>query len=132
MFTPVTTLVLSAALTFLMVMFAASLRTRLWTPSGFRVAAGNREGMAEPSGFVGRADRAAKNMLENMVLFVALVAAAHFAGAASSQGAVTGANVFFWARVAYWLAYLAGVPYLRTAIWGVSVVGLVLIGVAAI
>jgi uncharacterized MAPEG superfamily protein len=40
---------------------------------------------------------------------------------------VLGAHLFFWGRVAYAATYLAGNPWLRTAIWGVSLAGLVLI-----
>jgi uncharacterized MAPEG superfamily protein len=35
-----------------------------------------------------------------------------------------GAQIFFWARVLYLPVYCAGVTYLRTAIWVVSIVGL--------
>jgi uncharacterized MAPEG superfamily protein len=38
-----------------------------------------------------------------------------------------GCQIFFWARLAYAIVYVAGVPWLRTAIWVVSVVGLLLI-----
>jgi hypothetical protein len=31
--------------------------------------------------------------------------------------------VFFWSRLVY-LVYYAGIPALRTAVWGVSIVGL--------
>jgi len=38
-----------------------------------------------------------------------------------------GAQIFFWARLAYALVYLGGIPWLRTAVWTVSIVGLALI-----
>jgi uncharacterized MAPEG superfamily protein len=38
-----------------------------------------------------------------------------------------GAQLFFWARLAYAFVYLAGIPWLRTAVWTVSVIGLILI-----
>ena len=31
---------------------------------------------------------------------------------------------FFWARLTYWPVYLAGIVYLRTAVWAVSILGL--------
>jgi uncharacterized MAPEG superfamily protein len=40
---------------------------------------------------------------------------------------VLGTQLFFWGRLAYAVIYLAGLPWLRTASWAVSVVGLVLI-----
>ena len=35
-----------------------------------------------------------------------------------------GAQCYFWARLAYVPLYAAGVPYLRTVVWGVSLWGL--------
>jgi uncharacterized MAPEG superfamily protein len=35
--------------------------------------------------------------------------------------------LFFWARVAYTAIYIAGVQWVRTAVWSVSVIGLLLI-----
>jgi uncharacterized MAPEG superfamily protein len=116
-------LVWSAILMWLMLMTASALRTQGWTAGGVQRAFGNREDIGEPTPLAGRADRAAKNMLENFVIFIALVAALHFAGKASAQTQL-GANLFFWARVAFWPIYLAGITYLRTAAWGVSIVGL--------
>jgi hypothetical protein len=43
-----------------------------------------------------------------------------------------GATLFFWARLAYWPCYLAGIIYLRTAIWLVSIVGLAMVALAVL
>jgi len=40
---------------------------------------------------------------------------------------VLGAQLYFWARVAYVPAYAAGIPYLRTSIWAASIAGIVLV-----
>jgi uncharacterized MAPEG superfamily protein len=88
--------------------------------------AGNREDMPTLTGWAGRAHRAHRNMLENLVLFAALVLVAHIAGK-SGPMVLLGAQVFFWARLAYALIYVAGIPWLRTASWAVSVVGMILI-----
>jgi len=40
---------------------------------------------------------------------------------------VLGAQLYFWARVAYVPVYAAGIPYLRTLIWAASIVGIVLL-----
>lgn len=87
---------------------------------------GNREGMQEIPGWGGRAVRAHRNMLESLVLFAALVLTAVAAGRTNSM-TLLGAQLFFWARVAYALIYVAGIPYLRTAAWAVSIIGLALI-----
>lgn len=93
---------------------------------GLPALAGNREGMPALTGMAGRAHRAHHNMLENLALFAALVLVAAVAGRANEMTAL-GAQLFFWARLAYAVVYLIGIPWLRTGIWTVSVVGLVLI-----
>ena len=93
---------------------------------GLSTLAGNREGMPELRGWAGRASRAHRNMLENLVLFAALVLVAVVAGKTNSA-TLLGAQLFFWARVAYAIVYCAGIPWLRTGIWTVSVVGMAII-----
>src|SRR5512134_528334 len=87
---------------------------------------GNREALPEATGWAGRAARAHRNMLENLVLFAALVLAAQVAGLANETTAL-GALLFFWGRVAYAVVYVIGIPWVRTGAWAVSIVGLVLI-----
>jgi uncharacterized MAPEG superfamily protein len=87
---------------------------------------GNRENFPALAGWAGRADRAHRNMLQNLVLFTALVLVAVVAGKTNSA-TLLGAQLFFWARLAYAFVYLAGLPWLRTAVWGVSIAGLVVI-----
>jgi uncharacterized MAPEG superfamily protein len=87
---------------------------------------GNRENFPALAGWAGRADRAHRNMLQNLVLFTALVLVAVVAGKTNSA-TLLGAQLFFWARLAYAFVYLAGIPWLRTAVWGVSIAGLVVI-----
>lgn len=41
-----------------------------------------------------------------------------------------GAQLYFWARLAYVPVYAAGIPYLRTLVWVVSIVGIILLLVA--
>ena len=70
-----------------------------------------------------RADRALRNFLETYVAFVGLALALAVTDRAGGAGAI-GAAVWFWARVAYLPLYLFGVPYVRTAVWLVSMIGL--------
>ena len=93
---------------------------------GLPTLAGNREGLGPFTGWVGRAYRAHHNMLESLVLFAVLVLIAVSAGKTNST-TLLGAQLFFWARLAYALVYLAGIPWLRTLVWLASVVGLLLI-----
>jgi uncharacterized MAPEG superfamily protein len=93
---------------------------------GIPKAAGNRERLPELPGWAGRARRAHFNMIENMVLFAPLIIIADIAGRDNGMTEL-GAELFFGARLACAVLYVAGVPYLRTLAWTVSVVGLVLI-----
>src|SRR5262245_35726021 len=105
----------SVILTFIMVSTGSYFRNQAWNLEGMRRAMGNRDNLPPPMPISGRADRAAMNMLENMVMFIALAAALHFSSRDSVQ-AQLGANIFFWARVAYFPVYLAGIGPLRSVI----------------
>ena len=93
---------------------------------GLPALAGNRENMPALEGWAGRASRAHRNMLENIALFAALVLVAQVAGKTNATTAL-GAQIFFWARLVYAGVYIAGVPWLRTGAWVVSIIGLVMI-----
>jgi uncharacterized MAPEG superfamily protein len=117
-------LVWSAVLTFVLVLIAAS---GAQLQVGLERLAGNREDMPEMRGWAGRAQRAHLNMLENLILFAILVLVAQAAGIRNGT-TLLGAQLFFWGRVAHAVLYIAGIPWARTAAWGVSVIGLILIG----
>jgi len=124
-------LVYSAILTFVMIMTAGSAKGRYWTPAGLLFGMGNRDDFPETLPWAGRADRAAKNMMESMLLFGALVVAAQ--GMDVSNDATTlGATLFFWARVVYFPIYVMGVTWVRTGVWAVGLVGLVIIALELI
>jgi uncharacterized MAPEG superfamily protein len=93
---------------------------------GLPTLAGNRENMIDVSGLAGRATRAHRNMLENLALFASLVLVAQVSGHANAMTAL-GAQLFFWGRLAHAIVYLIGLPWIRTGVWAVSMVGLVLI-----
>jgi uncharacterized MAPEG superfamily protein len=116
-------LVWSLGLTFVQ-MVVALIGTILYI--GLPKAAGNRDRLPELTGWSGRARRAHFNMIENMVLFAPLIIVADIAGRDNGM-TERGAELFFWARLAYAVIYVAGIPYLRTLAWAVSAVGLVLI-----
>jgi uncharacterized MAPEG superfamily protein len=113
----------SVALTFVEVVVAASLANN---QVGLAALAGNRDMPIELSGIAGRAVCAHRNMLESLPLFIALVLLAQLANKANAT-TLLGAHLFFWGRLAHWLIYLAGIPWLRTLAFAVSVVGLILI-----
>jgi uncharacterized MAPEG superfamily protein len=116
-------LLFSTILCFVQMLIAA---TGANTQVGLPTLAGNREGLPDVVGWAGRARRAHLNMIENLVLFAALVLITAAAGKANATTA-TGAMIFFWARLAYAVIYLIGIPWLRTVAWFVSVIGMVMI-----
>ncbi|PRC94858.1 MAPEG family protein [Solimicrobium silvestre] len=112
-----------AIVTWLTLLIASMMRARGWTLPGIILALGNRENMPEPLAVADRADRAARNTLENFVLFAALVLTAHAMGVVDHRIEL-GAEIFFWARLAYIPIYIAGIIYVRTVVWTISIIGL--------
>ncbi|HVZ02651.1 MAG TPA: MAPEG family protein [Dongiaceae bacterium] len=92
---------------------------------GLMPLVGNREGFPELKGIAGRARRAHENMVSNLVLFAALALVVAVTGKANAMTAL-GAQLFFWARLVYAVVYLIGIPWARTIVWAISIVGLVL------
>jgi uncharacterized MAPEG superfamily protein len=93
---------------------------------GVKAMAGNRERLPAVAGWAGRAQRAHRNMLENLILFAVLVLVTEITNANNWMTGL-GAELFVGARAAYALVYIAGVPWLRTLIWSVSMAGLIII-----
>jgi len=63
--------------------------------------------------------KAHHNAVENLVVFAALVLAAHALGVAS-EAIATAAIIYFWARVVHALAYTFAVPWVRTLAFAVG------------
>ena len=94
---------------------------------GLDWAAGARDGVAKPlTGIPARLDRARHNFLETFPLFAVAVLLALALNRHSSL-TVLGAQLYFWARLIYVPVYAAGIPYLRTLVWAVSIAGIVLV-----
>jgi uncharacterized MAPEG superfamily protein len=90
---------------------------------GLSPLVGNRDNLPAFGGWAGRARRAHRNMLESLIIFAALVLVAQVTGKSNAVTAL-GAQLFFWARLAYAPVYVIGISWLRTGLWGVSFVGL--------
>ncbi len=123
MSTELTMLALSAGLTFVL---AFPPVVALMMTKGLVFAAGNRDEPYTLPVWGERAGRAYRNMLENFPVFLALVLVVELGGATNETTAL-GATLFLWARVAHAVIYIVGIRYLRTAAFGVSIVGLAMI-----
>src|SRR5437762_1522150 len=66
-----------------------------------------------------RLKKAHYNAVENLVIFAALVLAAHALGVSNSAIA-TAAIVYFWARVVHLVAYTLAWPWVRTLAFAVA------------
>lgn len=86
---------------------------------------GPRDEIPDATPLALRSERALANAGEAMILFFPLALLT-----LSVEGATSGAAIFVLARIVYVPLYLFGVPYLRTLIWGVSLVGLVIMALA--
>jgi len=83
----------------------------------------SRDATPKPTGLAfGRATRALHNYVENYAPFLAvdlgLIATGHSGG--------YGATVWIIARILYLPIYVMGIEYARTAIWAISVVGILM------
>ena len=114
------TLVLAVVQIFLVV----SCRTK---EVGLPYAMSARDKAAPVMGKVtGRLYRAQQNLFETLPLFAAAVLIAHVTG---HEGNLTtlGAALYFFARLVYVPVYAMGVPVVRTLVWAVSLVGLLMV-----
>lgn len=92
---------------------------------GLKWNTGARDGdPAALTGAAARIRRAFRNFLETFPFFAAAVLAVVATGRTSADTAL-GAQLYFWARVAYVPLYAAGIPYVRTLAWAVSLWGLI-------
>lgn len=114
-----TLVVAMTVLTWLAIIVASTLRSK----GDMKLAMSNRDNLPEPTPLAARADRAAKNTMENFILFAALAIAALAAAPANTQ-VLLGAQIFFWARVVYLPIYYLGIPGVRTLVWAIGVAGL--------
>jgi len=78
----------------------------------------------------GRLQRAFGNFRETFVYFAVSVLVVT-AMAKNSPGSALGAQLYFWARVLYVPVYAAGIPVARTLVWAASIIGLVMVLLAA-
>ena len=107
--------------TLIAVVVGGAIRNQEWTKEGRQIGLGNRDNLKEATPMGGRAERAAKNSIEAAAFFVPLALVANAAG--MDAEVMLGAQIAFWARIAYVPIYIAGIKYLRSLVWIIGVVG---------
>lgn len=101
--------------------FVATLTALMWVPyilnmiavRGLVDAVGYPENPPPMAGWAQRMKAAHVNAVENLVVFAALVLAAHAAGI-SNDLTVLACQLYFWARLVHLLAYTFAIPWVRT------------------
>ncbi len=96
---------------------------------GLRYNMGPRDEQKQLTGTGARVQRAFANYMQTFPFFAAAVLIAHVAGRHSWLTTV-GAQLYFWARLAYVPLYATGVPVVRTAAFLAALLGIVMILVA--
>lgn len=121
MATELTMLAWSVLLGFVYIFATSTVVTR---ERGMKWNASARDGDAKPiSPLAGRLQRAQGNFLETFPFFAAAAVAVVVAGRTNDTTALA-AQAYFWARVAYLPLYAAGVPYVRSLVWAVSLLSI--------
>jgi len=94
---------------------------------GYTWTASSRdEAVTALTGVAGRFARALQNFIETFPMFAAAVLMAHVADRHNWM-TEWGVQLYFWARVAYLALYAAGVFFLRSLVWNIAALGIVLV-----
>ena len=95
---------------------------------GFAWGLGSRDAPRDKTAVQDRAARTIANHIEGILLYVPLALIVERLQL-SSVLTVWGAGLYLGGRVAFAPFYLLGVPYLRSAAWGVAVLGTIILAV---
>jgi uncharacterized MAPEG superfamily protein len=105
------------------IMWAGNVRTKQY---GIEWNMGARDAAMPPlDPLAGRLLRAQANLYETLPLFIAALLGAAMLNRLGWKTEV-GASLYFVGRLIYLPLYAAGVPRIRTLIWGVALIGLAL------
>jgi uncharacterized MAPEG superfamily protein len=96
---------------------------------GIRYGLSPRDEERKLTGIGARVQRAFANYMQTFPFFAAAVLVAHLADR-HSWLTTTGAQLFFWARLAYVPLYAAGIPIARTVAFVIATAGIVFILIA--
>jgi uncharacterized MAPEG superfamily protein len=93
---------------------------------GVIFAGSARDNERAPGIMAARGAKALHNFLETYGIFIALAVASVLTE--RSNGLTQwGAQIWFWMRLIYLPAYLSGIPFLRSGIWMISAIGLIML-----
>jgi len=93
---------------------------------GLPTAAGNQHDIAPWTGANDRLNRAIRNLIEAVAIFVPLAVAVEVMGLTNSTTAL-GAEIFLISRIIHAAVYVVGVPWVRTTAWTGGVIGILMV-----
>lgn len=114
--------------------FVLIMAQAMWSIShyGFVRLVGPRDDFpSPPPKMVGRFQRALRNYIESLIIFIPLVLTAHVVGISDST-TVLGAQLFFYSRIFHAVFYVAGTPWIRSIAFLGGVTGMVMIAISII
>lgn len=95
---------------------------------GFAWGLGARDEPRDMTALQGRMTRIVNNQIEGLAVFAVLIITAHLSGVSTGLTQL-GAGLFLGARVGFAVVYAAGLPVIRSALWGLGATGLAMIAV---
>jgi len=98
---------------------------------GLKWGLGSRDEARKPSALQSRTGRTIANHVEGMLLFVPLALVAEQMQLATALTAI-GAGLYLGGRIGFTAFYLIGVPYMRSAAWAVSLLGILIFAIPVI
>lgn len=114
----------SVILGIIQLLIAAQLST---TQRGVKWNLSPRDGkVSELTGVAGRMDRAFKNFMETFPFFIAAIIMVQITQMHSSSSS-NGAMIYLGARLLYVPLYAAGIPGVRTVVWLISFIGIIMV-----
>lgn len=84
------------------------------------------EKVSDLTGVAGRMDRAFKNFMQTFPFFAAAILLVQVSQRLTAFTSI-GAQLYFYARVVYVPLYATGIPGVRSAVWALSMVGLLMV-----
>ena len=94
---------------------------------GLPTAAGNQHDIAPWTGINDRLNRAIKNLMEALAIFVPIAVAVQLSSL-NNETTALGAQIFLVARIVHAAVYTLGIPWIRTAAWSAGVAGIIMLG----
>jgi uncharacterized MAPEG superfamily protein len=97
---------------------------------GYRWTASSREQKVAPlAGIAGRVERALRNFFETFPFFAAAIFLVTMTNT-HSWLTIWGAQFYFWGRVAYAILYAINWPLVRSLVWNIPTIGILMCVVA--